>query len=270
MDNDIKPFVECKYSEKQIQHERHSHSLYELVYVCEGTVRFSIGDSCYDAGPHTSLFISKLEEHNLKIINGFYRRFYILLSPSQLSKIIKEPKLKSVFISRPKGFCHAFDLSGVSSQTEALMNAIYSEYLNPGAYSNNILSDLFEMFMVLCYRAKKEQFPLSSKKISDVVYDVQYYIDRHFTEKISVDELAEQFYLSPSYLSHAFREWTGNSPKQYIMKSRIAYAKELLITTDLSISDVALRSGFYDTSNFIRYFKKETNTTPLRYRHNGQ
>lgn len=266
MKSDKRAFLECAYSDKQIQYERHFHNAYELVYICEGTVQFKIGESCYDAGPHTALLISKLEEHNLRIIDGYYRRYYILLTPLQLDRNIKDPKLRSVFISRPKDFLHAFDLSAVSGNAEALMETIHTEYVNSEAYAQHASSNLFELFMILCYRAKKEQFPLSSKKLKNEIYEIQSYLDRHFTQKISLEDLAERFYISSSYLSRTFHEWTGSSPKQYIMKSRIAYAKELLITTNLSVSEVAIRSGFGDTSNFIRSFKKETHETPMQYR----
>ena len=54
-----------------------------------------------------------------------------------------------------------------------------------------------------------------------------------------------------------FGEWTGlQPPKQYILLSRIALARELLTTTDYDVADVAGRCGFGDVSNFIRYFKK--------------
>lgn len=270
MHENSESFLECTYSDKQTQCERHLHNAYELIYIYEGSVRINIGESCYDKGPNTAIFISKLEQHNLQIIEGYYRRSFILLTPLQLDRAIDDPKLKSVFISRPKWFCHAFDLSENAAEAQALMSAIFKENINPGWFSKSVLFDLFELFIILCYRTRKEQFPLPSKKFTRAIYDVQKFIDSHFTEDIKLEELSARFYISSSYLSHAFREWTGCSPKQYIMKSRITYAKELLITTDLNVSEVAVRSGFGDTSNFIRSFKKETSETPKHYRTNNK
>lgn len=270
MDTDKKSFLECSYSDRQTPYERHFHNAYELVFICEGRVRFEIGQSCYDVGANTILFISKLEEHNLRILSGTYRRYFILLTPSQLDRLIDDPKLKSVFISRPSGFCHAFDLNIYADRVGGLLENMLLEHQHPGSFSRHASQSLFNLLMILCYRAKKEDFPLPSKRFSRAVFDIQKYIDRHFTEEINLEELSARFYISPSYLSHTFREWTGSSPKQYIMRSRIAYAKEILITTDLSVSDIAVRCGFMDVSNFIRSFKKETSQTPMQYRFNNK
>lgn len=266
MESENKVFLECTYSESQIPFERHFHNAYELIFICGGAVRFEIGEFCYNAGPNTVLFISKLEEHNLRILNGFYRRYYIILSSSQLNRLIEEPKLKSIFISRPAGFRHMFDLSQYSNEINTLFSSMVNEYEHPESFSRYALTNLFGLMTLLCYRACEDQFRLPSKKFCRAVYDIQKYIDGHFSEEINLNDLAARFYISPSYLSHAFREWTGISPKQYIMRSRLAYAKELLIKTDLPVAVIASRCGFNDVSNFIRSFRKEAYETPLQYR----
>ena len=136
----------------------------------------------------------------------------------------------------------------------------------PRPFSGISQSALFCRLMVLCYRQDPGRFPLPAATPAGPVLEAQRYIDAHFTEELTMDELARHAFLSPSYLSHAFREWTGYSPKQYILLSRIALARELLTTTDYDVADVAGRCGFGDVSNFIRYFKKETGSTPGRYR----
>ncbi len=80
---------------------------------------------------------------------------------------------------------------------------------------------------------------------------------------------ARDFYLSPSYVSHAFRDRTGYSPKQYLVLCRLFYARELLLTTTQSVSQIAVRCGFGEVNNFIRTFRKHTDTTPAKYRRNA-
>ncbi|MDD4413763.1 MAG: AraC family transcriptional regulator [Oscillospiraceae bacterium] len=256
-------------SAQQVPYDCHFHNAYEMIFVYEGTVEFKIGGSCYQAGPNTMLFISKLEEHNMRIVNGCYRRFTLLMSPSQLEQLIDDPKLRSVFISRPPGFRHAFDLSRYADRVKELLEEMRNEYESPDCYSKQALSEMLGLLMILCYRACKEQYPFASKQYVQAVFDVQNYIDRHFTENIRIKELASRFFISVSYLAHSFREWTGSSPKEYIMRSRIAYAKELLINTDLSVAVIAGRCGFGDVSNFVRSFKKEVSQTPFGYRRKG-
>jgi transcriptional regulator GlxA family with amidase domain len=102
--------------------------------------------------------------------------------------------------------------------------------------------------------------------ITPVVFEVQRFIDQHFAEPLTINDLTSRFYLSASYLSHAFKLWTGYSPQRYLMLCRLSYARELLLTTRRSVSEITLRCGFRDESNFIRSFKKECGLSPNRYR----
>lgn len=258
--------VSCYYSAEQTLYERHFHNAYEVIYVCAGTALFRIGDASYRAGPHSLVFISKLEEHSVRILEGGYRRYCALLSSVQLDRMLDDPELKSVFISRPEGFRHCFDVSPIARSAESVFAGMAEEFGRPGPFSGAYLAALFRQLMILCYREKREQFPRPAKSFGSAVFEAQKYIDRSFTQELSLGELARRFYLSPSYLSHAFRDWTGYSPKQYIMLSRLSYAKELLLTTDLGVAEISARSGFGDVNNFIRSFKRLNGVTPNRYR----
>ena len=83
---------------------------------------------------------------------------------------------------------------------------------------------------------------------------------------IQIKDITENFFISSSHFSRVFKKATGYTPKQYLMLNRITYAKELLVHSDLSVGEVARRSGFMDESNCIRYFKREMGTTPNKYR----
>ena len=212
------------------------------------------------------LFISKFEEHSMRIIDSPYRRYYIILNPSQLDSLIGDPNMKLIFINHSEEFNHTLDVSARVGEVNMLFEAMMKEYKNPEAYSNLALADYFRLIMILCCRIKTKQYPMPDTKIGHAIIDVQKYIDLHFTEDIRVDVLAERFFINASHLSHTFHKLTGNSPKQYIMRCRISYAKELLLNTNLSVAEIGVRCGFGDVSNFIRSFKKETSETPFRYR----
>ncbi|MEG1954414.1 MAG: helix-turn-helix transcriptional regulator, partial [Hydrogenoanaerobacterium sp.] len=83
---------------------------------------------------------------------------------------------------------------------------------------------------------------------------------------IKVTALSDQFYISPSCLTHSFKKYVGCSPKQYITMNRISYAKELLENTDIPVNVVAYKAGFGDTNNFIRTFRECFASSPNQYR----
>ena len=91
-------------------------------------------------------------------------------------------------------------------------------------------------------------------------------LEAHFAEPLTVAELAARFYVSPGHLAHSVRALAGYSPKQYLRLLRLSYAKELLETTEASVAEIALRSGFSDVNNFIRAFRLRYGEAPGRFR----
>lgn len=262
--NDL--FLECAYSELPRPYLRHFHNAHELIYVRAGAARLTVGGRTYDAGPGSLLFLSKLEEHSLEILREPYRRYYLQLSPAQLDRMVEAPGLRSVFISRPPGFCHCFTLSEKQAELDRIFEALLREWAEPQSYSRHYTAALFNELLILCYRLRREQFPRPRQEISSAILEAQAYIDGHFAEEITVAALAGRFYLSTSYLSHAFKAWTGYSPQQYLLLSRISCAKELLLTTGDPVGEISVKCGFGDVSNFVRSFRKECGVPPGRYR----
>lgn len=258
--------IHCAYTEEQSPFERHFHNAYELLYVQSGTIQITIQGNLSLVGPQTLVFIGKLEEHSVRIIEGEYRRYYALFSPEQLERLVEDPRLRSAFINRPKDYRPFFRMNASSAETQRLFVSILQEYRTPQAFSANYIAALLNQLLILCYRSHSGQFPLPDKNVSPEIFAIQRYIEQHFLEDIRIADLASAHFISPYYLSHSFREWFGCSPKQYIMLNRLSYAKELLVGTSLSIAEIAAKSGFGDTNNFIRSFKKETGVTPVRYR----
>lgn len=85
-------------------------------------------------------------------------------------------------------------------------------------------------------------------------------------QDLTVDMLAERVSMSTSYFTKVFRQTTGCSPYEYLLRLRLERAKELLRRTKLPVSEVAYRSGFHSDANFIYFFKKETGISPLKFR----
>jgi two-component system response regulator YesN len=101
---------------------------------------------------------------------------------------------------------------------------------------------------------------------STAVNEVCQYIRDHLADDLNRDRLAAAVFLSPDYLSHVFREKTGDSLTNYITEQRIKRAKELLLTSNHNIRDIALMSGFANISYFAKQFKRLAGKTPQAYR----
>ncbi len=103
---------------------------------------------------------------------------------------------------------------------------------------------------------------------ADLVYRIIDYLSIHYTEHLSLDELAKELHVNKYYLSHAFSTKLYMSFTDYINRLRIDYAKNLLLTTDFNISYVGEQSGFETQRTFNRVFKKIVGTSPKEYRQN--
>lgn len=94
----------------------------------------------------------------------------------------------------------------------------------------------------------------------------RHYIEHHYKEKLTLDELAEIVNVNKYYLAHAFKEEYGISPINYMIACRIKAGKRLLVETDLSLSQISGILGFSSASYFSQSFRKAENISPLEYR----
>lgn len=92
------------------------------------------------------------------------------------------------------------------------------------------------------------------------------YIENHFMENITIEDLAEYAQLSPYHFSRVFKKYTNLSPHQYLINTRITHAKELLYFTTLPINEIAFKCGFNSSAHFITTFKKHTNLALNQFR----
>lgn len=103
----------------------------------------------------------------------------------------------------------------------------------------------------------------SLKRDMQVVKD---YLDFHYQEKITLDHLAEEFFINKFYLTRIFREQFGLTINHYLLQIRITHAKRLLRFSDLTIEKIAVECGMADANYFARMFKKVEGCSPGEFR----
>ena len=92
------------------------------------------------------------------------------------------------------------------------------------------------------------------------------YIDKHFADEFSLQQMADALHVSPYYLAHICKEVTGYSPLQYVLRRRIGEAQTLLITTDLPVTRIASQVGYDNPSHFNAQFSKAVGMAPRTFR----
>jgi AraC family transcriptional regulator len=101
--------------------------------------------------------------------------------------------------------------------------------------------------------------PYRMKRVTD-------FIHAHIEKEITLNDLAQDIRLSPSYFCNLFRKTSGKTPHQFVLHCRIQHAKALLAKPSHSILDIALASGFRTHQHFSRIFRRHVGVTPSAYR----
>jgi len=98
------------------------------------------------------------------------------------------------------------------------------------------------------------------------IYQVVQYIHMHYNEDLTLNTLADLVYLNPNYLSNVFSQVTGCTLNKYIKQIRMEKAQELLLHTNMKVTDISQAIGYPNTSYFCKSFQKLFGTTPERFR----
>ncbi|MCA2378417.1 helix-turn-helix transcriptional regulator [Agrobacterium sp. 22-211-1] len=144
----------------------------------------------------------------------------------------------------------------------ALARLIAAECDNPDP-----LHDLYGESLVLALltdflKVKREPVKKRSKLAVWQLRAATDYIREHCLRSIRLEELAELTNLSQSHFSHAFKASTGVPPHQWQMQARIDRVKDLMMRTDMALTDIAIASGFSDQAHFSRVFRKMVGVSP--------
>ena len=155
---------------------------------------------------------------------------------------------------------------GGAKEIEALFRLLYIEVDRNLPKNDEITQAVLRALVeIILYQLPREKQPPSKEK-ERLLIDCKDYIDCHFTEELTVEKLAERSHMSVSGFAHQFKKIFGFPPIQYIIRRRIGQAQTLLITTDLSITEVSVRVGYDNISYFNNQFKRFAGMSPQSYR----
>jgi YesN/AraC family two-component response regulator len=141
--------------------------------------------------------------------------------------------------------------------------------------NNNFLKILQQITDLdsLCYKLQEiveafteSMFNYIPSKNSEIIKKAMHFISQNFANNITLEDVADEVHMNPSYISSIFKQSTGSSFKEYLNMVRIEESKRLLLNTDYSVIDIAIATGFEDQSYFSKVFKKYTGLTPKQYR----
>ncbi|MDR1773369.1 MAG: AraC family transcriptional regulator, partial [Clostridioides sp.] len=111
-----------------------------------------------------------------------------------------------------------------------------------------------------------QQVHIKNIDIPPLINEIQYFLQNHYKENISLDFLSEQFHISKFHLSREFKKYINLSPYEFLINTRIDKSKQLLLSTNLTISEISKQVGISDPNNFLYIFKNREHISPSQFK----
>lgn len=247
----------------------HHHDFYEIYFFLSGNVQYNIEDRSYLMTPGDVLLISPMELHQPVFGQTHldYERYVLWINKQYLDGLSSPGQdFTRCFDTTLPGHSNLLRPAGVSRQyLTFLMEQIRSEQDSRKPYSEvAALTYLVQLMITLNRMAIQNKGEGQIKAPESVIYNILTYVNEHYQEDLSLDDLANRFFLSKYHLSREFQRLVGTSVHRYIVQKRLAMAKQMLSDGQPS-AQVYQRCGFGDYSSFYRAFKTEYQISPKEF-----
>lgn len=250
----------------------HWHSAYELIVPTEGNYLVTVSGQAFELAPGDLFLIPSGEPHSLTAPTRGGR--FILLFEFDHMLAIKGSSFLSSCMAQPL-LINRSTCPSIYSEEAELITQICWDYLHDDSLRDiTIYSKLLSFFLLYArHRLSTEGSytvsqlsPASHRSYAEKFSAVFSYLDRHFAEDLTLEGVAAVAGFSKFHFSRTFKQLSGCNFYEYLCHRRIKSSEALLMKPELSISQIALQSGFSSVSTFNRTFKKLKGCTPTQYR----
>ncbi len=205
-----------------------------------------------------------------------------LFAPKTGERLIFQPALSKVTINElnllisvlsPAYLITPEEFPQIAEQIQHLLQSIEGEYFSGISYAEASIFSKFLEILVLVGRnhrvfARQNQEPATTRQreyVEKFLY-ITNYIDQHFSEDLTLEEVASMAGFSKYHFTRLFKMYTDSSFYKFLNQKRIDYARQLLADPRLTVLEVATQAGFASLSAFLRMFKQLNGCTPTEFR----
>lgn len=240
---------------------KHWHDSVEIFIVFEGEIDFYINSSYYGLSRGRFIIVNSNEVHSIDVPK---ENFTIVLQipAEEFDRYKKEDYI--LFMHTPEGYKEQ------DAEFVRLIRQMYTAYAEKRyGYECEVLSDYYRMMHLLLTRYRETEVDVDRLKQSrqmEKLFSITSYIQEHFREDMTLENVADIFGFSPTYLSRIFKKYANVNYKSYVLNVRVEYAYKELLNTDKSINKIAESNGFPDGRSFSKAFAARFGITPDKYR----
>ena len=247
----------------------HHHDFYEVYFFLSGNVQYNIESRSYLLTPGDVLLISPMELHQPMFSSEQreYDRIVLWIDKHCLEGFsLPGQSFITCFDTQAPNYTNLLRPEGMNRQfLTFLLEQLISESASQEPYQEICALSYLAQVLVLLNRLALQQRSKEPVATPDsTVYNILGYINEHYNENLSLDDLANKFFISKYHLAREFQRLVGTSVHRYIVQKRLVMAKQMLSSGKPS-SEVYQSCGFGDYSNFYRAFKTEYQISPKEY-----
>lgn len=263
------PFAFFETSDRQ--NFFHFHDCLELNIVKKGSGYYIINGKRYEI-QKGDIFVINNKEPHMAVHGEDFGLDVIVFDINLLWRNKGISDFLAPFFSRKEDFSHKISADNdKQKEMSDIFGKIADEYQKKENGWQICVESMLMYLLALIYRCYDKMQELETandnfQKMYSRVSVVLEYIGSNFKEEITLGELAKKVSLSQHYLCKCFRKVTGKTIFEYIEQMRVQYSCYLLKTTDCSVMDIAMESGFNSVNYYNRVFKKIIKKTPGQYR----
>lgn len=244
----------------------HYHDFNKIIIFLSGNINYTIEGKNYILKPYDIVLVNAGEIHKPSVLdNTAYERIIIYVSTQFISNYKGEDyDLSYCFERAKKEHSNVLRIPSVDKSKLYQVCLELEHSFEDQAYAKELYQKLlFLEFMIHLNRTVISNHInyLDSANGNSKIIQILEFMNEHLVEEISIDSLAEHFYLSRYYLMHFFKEETGYTIGNYITEKRLLLAKNL-VQQGCTTTEACFQSGFKNYSTFSRAFKKAFHTIP--------
>ncbi|KAA2266555.1 AraC family transcriptional regulator [Solihabitans fulvus] len=242
----------------------HRHTFHEIVYVTAGTGMHVVDFARWELRPPHLCVIAPGQVHHWDTVRGL-DGFVVLFTDDFLLEHRADRDVLRRLSERP--WLTLDDRA--RARTDRLVTELHDEYRCGDEGTESVLRALLHVLIVRAARLPEVPGAAPPARAGAVAEEFTQLMGRTDLALWSVHAFAQRIGVTPGYLAEAVRATTGRTPSELVREARIREAKRLLAGTDLTVRQVARRTGFTDPAYFCRFFRRETGLRPGDFRRCG-
>ncbi|MBQ9119907.1 MAG: AraC family transcriptional regulator [Lachnospiraceae bacterium] len=228
----------------------------QFIYSAHGTGMLIVDGKSTKITPNTVFFLPRNTPHEYYSLTADWDTRWLTPAGFALDTLLAQLGFHGVTLMTVR------DISTLDAILERMRGLLFSNRVSGNYYASAYVYEFIMELHRLTHESSQKTNTSSSTRLLPIIE----YIDLHFADTITLEDLSAIIQVTPQHLCRLFRDNLGMRPLEYISQKRVRAAQDYLASSELSIAEIATHCGYDNMNYFYRMFRKYTGITPGAYR----